>query len=91
MISRISRLFKKEQDDPECVEVRKLSSDYIDDELDEAALEKVNTHLEWCRPCQSFFATLRATIGLLGSSKKQEASASFRERLRERLRSEQAQ
>ncbi len=91
MISRISRLFKKEQDEPEHGEFRKLSSDYIDGELDEAEVAKVNEHLEWCPPCQSFFATLRATIGLLGSSKKQEASPSFRKRLRERLHSESGQ
>ena len=91
MASRISRLFKRERDDPECVEVRNVSSDYVAGELDQALLDKVNSHLEWCQPCQSFFNTLRATIGLLGSSKKQEASPSFRERLRERLRSESGQ
>jgi predicted anti-sigma-YlaC factor YlaD len=68
--------------------VRDLSSEYLDGELDQQSSDEVKTHLEMCPPCRTFFDTLLATISLLMSSSKAEATASFRERLRERLHQE---
>ena len=81
-------LFRKHRADDDCVEVRNLSSDHLDGELDQASADMVAAHLEWCPPCRAFFRTLMATVGLLGSSKKQEVPDSFRARLSERLRIE---
>ena len=86
MVSRIKRRFNREEKDPDCGKVRDLSSDYIDGDMDTGGADRMRGHLEWCGPCQSFFNTLRATLELLGSSKRWEAPASFRERIRELLR-----
>lgn len=84
MTSRISRLFKRDRE-VDCGHVRGVSSDYIEGELDEEAAAAVKAHLEWCNACRAFISTLRATIRLLGSSRRPGAPASFRERLRQRL------
>ena len=85
MVSRFTSLFKREG---EHSRVRNLSSDYIEGELDQEEVEAVESHLDMCPPCRTFFNTLKATIGLLGSSKRHEPPRSFRERLQERLRLE---
>ena len=88
MVGRIYNLFRRERPHDEHAEFRNLSSDYIDGELPEATARKVTDHLEWCPPCQSFFETLKATVGLLGSLKAREAPESFKKDLREKLRRE---
>jgi anti-sigma factor RsiW len=65
-----------------------MSSDYIDDELDEEQARRVKAHLDKCHLCAAFFNTLRATINLLGSAKPPGTPPSFRERLLDRLRGE---
>ena len=90
MIDRFARLFRRERAESECARVRALSSDFIDEELDEESAEKVRAHLKWCDDCEGFFNTLRATIGLLRSSKRQEAPPPLTERIRQRLRREGA-
>ena len=74
--------------DSECVEIRGLASNHIDGELSEEQADKVRGHLDWCKPCVAFFNTLRSTIGLLGSTQKQEATPSLRQRLRESLQND---
>ena len=88
MVSRISGLFKRRQDEPDCVEVRGLSSDYIDGELDQADLDRVDAHLEWCAPCRSFFNALKSTVGLLGSFRRREIPPEVRQHIHEALRGE---
>ena len=88
MISCISRLFNREPQN-EHMEVQGLASDYIDGELVQEQADKVRGHLDWCGPCLAFINTLRATIGLLGSSQQQEAPPSLIKRLRETLQREQ--
>ena len=78
--------FQRRNSDVDCVKVRGVASDYIDDDLEPGTREKVRAHLERCGLCHSFFNTLRATIGLLRSSESHEPPPSFLERLRARLR-----
>ena len=85
MVSWIAKIFRRDGD-VECVEVRGMASDYIDDDLELGAREKIRAHLEKCGPCTSFFNTLRATIGLLRSSESHDPPPSFDERLRAKLR-----
>ena len=91
MFDRFIRLFRREPAESECAQVRGISSDFIDEELDEESAEKVRAHLEWCADCEGFFNTLRATIRLLRSTKDIEAPPPLPERIRERLRREGAQ
>ncbi len=88
MVSRFLGLFKRGDEDPDCHEVRGLSSDYIDGELDHASEERVAKHLEWCGPCNAFISTLRTTVDMLRSMPKREASDSFRERVRQAVKNE---
>ena len=88
MVGRIYKLFRRGRPHDEHAEFRNLSSEYIDGELPEATAQKVTDHLKWCPPCQSFFETLKATVGLLGSLKAREAPESFKKDLYEKLRRE---
>ncbi len=88
MVSRLLGLLKRGDDDPDCHEVRGVSSDYIDGELDHASEERVKKHLEWCPPCNAFLSTLRTTVSMLRSMPKREASDAFRERVRQAVKNE---
>ena len=88
MVSRFLRLFKRRDEDPDCQEVRDLSSEYIDGELDSASEERVKKHLEWCGPCTAFISTLRTTVSMLRSMPRREAPDAFRERVRQAVKNE---
>ncbi len=47
------------------VEVRGLSSDYLEGNLPSSLGERVRTHLEKCGPCTAFVNGLSATIRML--------------------------
>ena len=83
MISRLTGIFRRHDDETDCTELRDLSSDYIDGELDAATSAKVNRHLEWCGPCNAFVNTLRATVAMLRAVPRRDAPDGFRERIRE--------
>ena len=85
MIPRLLGMFKRQPADPDCDEVRELSSDYIDEDLERADAIGVQSHMERCGPCNAFVKTLRATVGLLRNSPKHSAPADFRQRIREGL------
>ena len=88
MVSRLRRLFGRSKKDDEHADVRSLSSDYVDGELDQDAVNTVEGHMAWCPPCEAFIATLRATVGLLGSSEKHKAPPTFKDDIRRRLQSD---
>ena len=88
MVSRFLGMFKHGDGDPDCREVRDLSSEYIDGELDPASEERIEKHVGWCGPCNAFISTLRTTVSMLRSMPKREASDSFRERVREAVKNE---
>ncbi len=67
-------------------DARALASDYLEDDLEPGTSERIRAHLEKCGPCTSFFNTLRATIGLLRTSRREDPPPSFMDRLRARLR-----
>ena len=86
MNSGLFRIFRRKKEEADCAEVRELSSEYIDEELDQASTSRLRRHLEMCGPCNSFVNTLRATVRLLRSTPKREAPDDFRQRVRERLK-----
>ena len=91
MVSRFTGIFKRgsktddDCDDPECKEVRELSSEYIDGELDQDAQEKITSHIGWCVPCNAFVNTLRATVDLLRGMPRRQASSDLRKRIRDNM------
>ena len=85
MVSRISRLFRREGPEIGCEHVRDLSSDFIDDDMDEAERNRVMEHLEKCGLCLAFINTLRATVGLLGSTNTPEPPPTLQDRIRANL------
>ena len=85
MISRITGIFKRQEKDLDCEEVRALSSDYIDEELDQATAGTVSFHLDRCGPCNAFINTLRATVRLLQGMPKGKAPDDLRQRVRDKL------
>lgn len=83
MVSRFTRFLGIGRSKSECVEVRELSSAYLDGELDEGKAGEVGSHLDKCAPCRAFFSTLRATVGLLRAATKQSTPDALRERIRD--------
>ena len=86
MAPRLFGLFKRHDPELDCEQVQEMSSDFIDDELDGKAKQKVVAHLEWCAPCTAFINTLRATVGLLRSTPREAPPVDFKERVRDSIR-----
>ena len=60
---RIFNLFKDK--DMDCADVRKLSSDYLEEDLSPSNLDKFRTHISGCGPCKSFVDGLASVVGML--------------------------
>ena len=69
----------------ECVNVKELLSDYIDDTLDQETRETVEKHLSTCEGCAEELASLRSLVEELGSLEKVKPPADFLNQLHERL------
>jgi predicted anti-sigma-YlaC factor YlaD len=81
MVSLITKFLRK-RSEPECPEIRRIASDYLDD----AQIERIRVHLDGCKDCLAFFNTLVETIQLLGSTKRDEtAPAELKTLIRSRL------
>jgi hypothetical protein len=85
MVSRIAGFFRRNEMDPDCMEVRESSSDLIDDYLDESVSTRLNEHLVRCGPCHSFIQSLKATVGLLRATPQQKAPTGFADRLKKKI------
>jgi len=46
-------------------EIAGCCSDYIDGELTEPMLSRLENHLSWCGPCTAFISSLRSTVDSL--------------------------
>lgn len=70
---------------PTCREMSELVTDYLERALPVRAWAGVRCHLVVCRACRSYFAQMRATVGLLAglprSPPPPEAEASLLARL----------
>jgi anti-sigma factor RsiW len=78
-------MFNRKGPEIECGHVRDLSSDFIDDELDEDERDRMRKHLQWCGLCMAFINTLRATVGLLRSTDTSEPPSALKDRIRSSL------
>ena len=86
MIGLLNRILRRGEVD--CNEVRRRSSDYLEDDLPTPKLSAIRAHLSNCGPCRAFVDTLAATIGILSRFPKVSAPSSFKESTMERIKRE---
>ena len=86
MIGLLHKLFHR--GDVDCNEVRKLSSDYLDEDLAQPKQSAIQAHLSNCGPCRAFVDTLASTIGILSRFPKVSAPSSFRDSVMEKINRE---
>ena len=82
--NKIVSLFRRGP--PDCVEVRKLSSEYLEEELKQSRMQQIRAHLEGCGPCKAFVESLASTIGLLARLPRRESSSSLKQTIKERIK-----
>ncbi len=82
------KLFRKktQSEDVCCDDVHAMASDYTDQELKEPVLVKVQRHLSFCPPCQSFLASFGKTVGLLRQVPKEQCPDSVRQGIIEKTK-----
>lgn len=85
--TKILRLLGRSVLPQPCQEARENSSDYIDNEIDDATRERIRAHLIECPLCEAFFRTLRETIAALRALPAQSAPTGFADRVRESVNS----
>ncbi len=86
MFSTIKRMFRR--DDVDCNEVRRLSSDYLEEDLPVAKQSVIQSHIANCGPCRAFIDTLASTIGILSKLPRVAVPASLKQSILERTRDE---
>ena len=72
-------------------DVRDKLTDYLDDALSASDRRAVDRHLQTCRPCAAFLATLRATVQVAEHLPRPSAPRTARARILDRIREEAAQ
>ena len=71
--------------DLSCAKIREMSSEYLDGTLGPKSLWKFTYHSERCSGCSAFTSSLRASIQILNTLPKMEASEDLKQRLREQF------
>ena len=85
-LDRFFSIFRKK--DSEHVEVRGLSSDYLEGNLPSSLMERVRTHLEKCGPCAAFVNGLSATIRMLSDMGRKEPPPHLKSHIYQRVHEE---
>ena len=78
----IFNLFKDK--DMDCADVRKWSSDYLEEDLSTSQLEKFRTHISGCGPCKSFVDGLASVIGMLAKMPRAQPPTNLKSSILER-------
>ncbi len=86
VFSTIMKMIRR--DDVDCDEVRRLSSDYLEEDLPPAKRSLIQSHIANCGPCQAFIDTLASTISILSKLPRVAAPAYFKQSILERTREE---
>ena len=71
------------------MDVRKLSSSYLEEDLPVSRLQKIRAHLSGCAPCRQFVDTLASMISMLARLPKSEAPAELKQSILERVKEEE--
>ncbi len=69
----------------ECVEIKALLSEFMDDMLDAQTRAAVEAHVSTCRECTEELASLRALVKALGALEPIQAPDDFLEKVHERM------
>jgi len=86
VLNPLRKIFRKGEVD--CQEVRRVSSDYLEEDLPPQRMSAVHSHLSNCGPCKAFVDTLSSTIGMLKRLPRVSAPDSFKQSVMERIRRE---
>ena len=70
----------------DCIDTRKLSSDYLDENLPPKKLAALRIHLSNCGPCQAFVDSLSTTIGLLSRFPQATLPSAFKQSVMDKIR-----
>ncbi len=73
-----------------CEELRELFSDLIDDEADEEVARSLRAHLNECKDCAAWLASLETTVQLLNEMPKSPATDKVVRRIREAIAAERS-
>ncbi len=84
MLNPIKKLFRS--GDVDCNEVRRSSSDYLEEDLPEAKRSAIGAHISKCGPCRAFVDTLASTVGILRRLPRVQASPSLKQSLLDQAR-----
>jgi RNA polymerase sigma-70 factor (ECF subfamily) len=71
---------------PECKELARKISEYLDNELDPSLCEQMEEHLAACPECRHCMESLQRTIQLCREASRQDVPSQVREHLRAALR-----
>ncbi len=85
-LNMITRIFKKEGAD--CIQVRKLSSDFLEGALPPSRLQRIQAHLSNCGPCRSFVDGLASMMGMLRRLPKAESPSTLKGAIMQRIAEE---
>jgi anti-sigma factor RsiW len=66
-----------------CLEMFKLLSEYLDNELDDITCQEIEAHVNECVACFSCLQTLKRTVDLCKKSPNQPVPRAFSEKLKE--------
>jgi len=72
--------------DPTCLELVELVTDYLEDALPSAEHERVERHLDACAGCTTYLHQIRQVIRLTGTLQEDDLAPSARETLLEQFR-----
>jgi len=72
-------------DHHKCRELFEKLSEYLDNELDAANCDAIETHLQDCPPCQACLATLKQTVALCRELKASSMPEAASNRLRKTI------
>ena len=84
MIGLIAKIIRRGEVD--CGEVRRLSSDYIEQQLPPKKFAEVQAHLSGCGPCRAFVDTLASTIELITRLPRVTTPSNLKQSILERIR-----
>ena len=76
-LSSILGFFRKTNLD--CVEVRKLSSEYLEGDLPPSRLQIFRDHISNCRFCQSFIDSLASVVNMLSKLPKMQSPPALKQ------------
>lgn len=82
------KIFGPKEGEMLCHDVGPLLSEFIDEEVDAATLEKMKEHLDMCAPCRKFMESLEKTSRMLQDDPSVQIPEEAAKRMMEKLRTE---